>query len=62
MKYLIIFSDFTLEATFTMTRSGNSKLIHDGHEYVRNKTHGDIVHWRCVRSRWSQCKGKAQTR
>lgn len=45
-----------------MTRSGNSKLIHDGYEYVKNKTHGDIMHWRCSRSRWSQCKGKAQTR
>lgn len=45
-----------------MSRSGNSKLIHNGFEYVKNKVHGDIMHWRCVRNRWSQCKGKAQTR
>lgn len=53
---------FTKEAFFTMTRTGNSKLQLDGFEYVKNKTHGDIMHWRCVKSRWSQCKGKAQTR
>lgn len=45
-----------------MTRAGNNKLLCDGHEYVQNKIHGDVTHWRCARSRWSQCKGKAQTR
>lgn len=45
-----------------MTRAGNNKLLCEGYEYVQNKIHGDVTHWRCVRSRWDQCKGKAQTR
>ena len=62
MRNFLCFPEFLYEAEFTLTRSGNSKLMWNGYEYVKNKMHGDVTHWRCVRSRWSQCKGKGQTK
>lgn len=51
---------FDEEATFTMTRTGNLKLIHHLYEYTKNYVRGDATYWRCVKR--STCRAKAVTR
>lgn len=48
-------------ATFTTTVRGQTKLVHKGYEYTRYQTKVNFTKWRCCRTRWQQCKGKATT-
>lgn len=46
-----------------MTARGNHKLIHNGYIYTHYKSTvgNDVQTWRCSKSRWAQCKGRAKT-
>lgn len=54
---------FNIEAVFSMTTRGNRKLIHNGYTYTHYKdsVSNDVQTWRCNKSRWAQCKGRAKT-
>lgn len=46
----IIFEGFIYEATFTLSRRGHLKLVHDEYEYtkVRYSTSTGVTTWRCA--------------
>lgn len=50
------------EATFTVTRAGYSKLIHNGYLYTKKQIIRGGTSWRCVMFQRTLCKGKALTR
>lgn len=64
MFFELFLKAFKDEANFRLTLRGNNKLVYKGYEYNYYKwsSSNDITYWRCSKSRWSQCKGKAQTR
>lgn len=53
---------FENEATFTLTRQGYSKLVHDGFSYQKKRVANGITYWRCVKFQRTKCTGKAQTK
>lgn len=61
--YISYFSvDFKDEATFTMTKKGRLKLLHEGFEFTKHKTNKlGITFWECSKTRRFYCKGKART-
>lgn len=64
IKCVFHFLDFKDVAIFTLSKKGNSKLIHNGYMYVklRRKEENDGARWECTERRNHQCKGKARTK
>ena len=54
---------FYEEATFTMTRMGNLKLIDkNGFGYTKVDTYKDVTYWRCSKGKTGKCRCRAHTR
>lgn len=49
-----------VEAVFTMSTRGQSKLDHQGYEYLKYYTANGVTSWRCVNRQ--HCRAKAKTK
>lgn len=50
------------DAVFGLTQRGAPKLIHNGYEYVKDRTFNASTNWRCCLFRRNACRARAITK